>query len=127
MSGDLWIAQVYNGDVFYRASDRKDIKFVNPKEGFNVWGDAYCLSSDAKNKDEAFKLLNYLLKPDMSARSVNKFYYATSIDGAEKYINKKMLGNPIIYPSLELLKKGEVYIDIGETNRDYTRIFSSMK
>lgn len=127
IQGDLWIAEVYNGDFFYKGHDRKEMKFVNPKEGFNVWGDAYSLSYDAKNRDGAYKFLNYLLKPEISARFVNSFYYATSIDGAEKYINKKILGNPMIYPSLALLKKGEPYIDIGDTNKDYMRIFSSMK
>jgi spermidine/putrescine transport system substrate-binding protein len=127
MTGELWIAEVYNGDVFYKTGNRKDIKFVNPKEGFNLWQEFFCLSSDAKNKEGAYKLINYFLRPDISGRSTNTYCYCSPVEGSEKYIKKEILENPIVYPSEEIISKGEFYIELGETNKEYERIFNLLK
>ncbi len=127
MTGELWIAEVYNGDVFYKAGNRKDIKFVNPKEGFNLWQDFLCISIDTKNNDNAYKFMNYFLRPDISGRSANTFNYCSPIQGSEKYIKKEILENPVIYPSQEIISKGEFYIELGETNKEYERIFNLIK
>ncbi|MEQ8225563.1 MAG: spermidine/putrescine ABC transporter substrate-binding protein [Candidatus Eremiobacterota bacterium] len=127
MSGELWIAEVYNGDVFYKRGNNKDIKFVNPKEGFNLWADYICLCSDAGNKDEAYKLINYFLRPDISARCTNTFYNVSPIEGAEKYIKKEILENPAVYPSKDIISKGEFYVELGDTNKEYERIFNLLK
>jgi len=127
MNGDLWIAEVYNGDVFYKIGDRKDIQFVNPKEGFNLWSNYICLSYDAQNREGAYRLINYFLRADMSARSTNRFCTASPIEGAEKFIHQKILNNPIVYPPRELIEKGEFYQELGETNKEYERIFNLIK
>jgi spermidine/putrescine transport system substrate-binding protein len=127
MSGELWIAEVYNGDVFYKVGDRKDVKFANPREGFNLWSEYLCLSYDSTNKEGAYRLMNYFLRPAMSARATNKFCNPSFIEGDEKFIKKELLENPIIFPPRDLVEVGEMYIELGETNKEYERIFNSMK
>ncbi len=127
MTGEIWIGQAFNGDVCYKAADRKDIKFVYPKEGYDISLDAICISSDSRDKDNAYRLLNYLMRPDISARFTNSFCYPSPIDGAEKYVDKKILGNSIIYPPSDLINKGEAYRDLGDINNEYDRIFNLIK
>ncbi len=126
MSGELWIAQVYNGDVVYKAKDRKDIKYLLPKEGFSIWVDNFVISANTRNKKEAHQLINWFLEPRNAARTANMFSYATAIE-AEAFIYKENLNNPIIYPSEDLLRKGEFYIDLGKTEDEYVKIFNLLK
>ncbi|MEQ8191524.1 MAG: spermidine/putrescine ABC transporter substrate-binding protein [Candidatus Eremiobacterota bacterium] len=127
ISGELWIAEVYNGDVFYKTGNKKNIKFVNPGEGFNLWSEYICLCSDASNKEGAYKLINYFLRPDVSARFTNTFCNVSPIAGSERYIKKEILENPVIYLSEDIFSKGEFYIDVGDTNKEYERIFNLLK
>lgn len=125
-NGELWIALVYNGDVIYKAKDRKDIKFVLPKEGFNIWVDYFLISADSEKKEEAHKLINFFLAPKNAARSANTFSYASPIE-AEAFINKENLSNPNIYPPENVLRRGEFYNSIGEVEGEYIKIFNSLK
>ncbi|MCX5694812.1 MAG: spermidine/putrescine ABC transporter substrate-binding protein, partial [Candidatus Omnitrophica bacterium] len=66
-SGELWIAQVYGGDVATYAKGRKDIKYVYPKEGFTIIVDNLVISADSAHKEEAYQLINFFLEPKNAA------------------------------------------------------------
>ena len=125
-SGELWIAQTYNGDVIYKAKDRKDIKYILPKEGFDIFADNFVISVDSRNREEAHQLINFLLEPRNAAQYATAFSYATTID-ADAFIDKEVLSNPVIYPPQYLLQKGEIFSDLGEAESEYIRIFNLLK
>lgn len=127
IAGRIWIAQSFNGDVFFKACNRENIKFVYPGEGYDIGPDYICISSDSRDKESAYKFVNYLLRPDISARFTNSFFYPSSVEGAETYVDKKILENPIIYPPALLLNKGEACIDLEDIDNEYNRIFNLMK
>ncbi len=127
IAGRIWIAQSFNGDVFFKARNRENIKFVYPGEGYDIGPDYICISSDSRDKESAYKFVNYLLRPDISARFTNSFFYPSPVEGVEKYVDKKILENPIIYPPARLLNKGEAYMDLEDIDNEYNRIFNLMK
>ncbi|MCP4132741.1 MAG: spermidine/putrescine ABC transporter substrate-binding protein [bacterium] len=126
MSGEKWIAQVYNGDVVYKARDKKNIKFIYPREGFIIWQDNFALCTDSKNTEEAHKLVDFFCRPKISARSANTYFYATPIKEAEKYLSKDLKQNPVIYPPQEILSKGEYDTFLG-MNKENQRIYELIK
>jgi len=123
-SGELWIAQTYNGDVIYKAKDRKDIKYILPKEGFPIMIDNLVISVDSQHKEESHQLINFLLEPQNAAKWVTEFSYFTAVD-ADALIGKEILNNAIIYPAKEQLEKSEVFKEVGEG--EYMKIFNSLK
>ncbi|MEQ8225564.1 MAG: spermidine/putrescine ABC transporter substrate-binding protein [Candidatus Eremiobacterota bacterium] len=127
IDGNIWIAESFNGDVFFKAGKRKDIKFVYPKEGYDIGPDYICISSDSKNKEGSYRFVNYLLRPDISARFTNSFFYPSPVEGAEKYIDREILQNPMIYPPADVLNRGEVYMELEHIEIEYERIFNLMK
>ncbi len=126
MSGELWIAQVYNGDVIYLAGDRKDIKYVLPKEGYSLSVDNFVISSGTEKMAAAYQLINYFLEPRNAARSSVAFSYPSAVE-AEAFIDKRLLDNPVVYPSREVLQRGEFFADLGETENEYIKIFNLLK
>ncbi len=126
MNGELWIAQAYSGDVIYKAKDRKDIKCVLPKEGFNLWVDSLLISIDSAHKDEAHKFINFLLEPKNAARISNKFSYPTVIE-ADNFINEENKNNFKKYFTEDNIRKGEFSKDLGGAETRYNKIFNLLK
>src|SRR5690606_19169094 len=70
-NGDICVAVGWPGDVF-QARERADeagngvvIDYVIPKEGGIMWFDMMAIPKDVRNIDEAYALIDYLLKPDV--------------------------------------------------------------
>lgn len=126
LSGELWIAQAYNGDVVSLAKGRQDIKFIFPKEGYGFSVDNLVMSVDSKHKDEALQFIDFYLDPKNVARTANAMAYPITIE-AESYLRKEILNDPVIFPPPEVIQKGEYILDIGETEGEYLRIFHALK
>jgi len=126
MNGELWVAQAYSGDVIYKVKDRTDIKFVFPKEGYNVWTDEFAISIDSSHKDEAHKFINFMLEPKNAARTANMFSYPVTIE-ADAFLNEDNKNNFKRYFTEETLQKGEFVKDIGESETVYNKIFNFLK
>jgi len=127
LKGEKWIAQTYNGDFVWKTKGKKEFKFIYPKEGFLTWIVIFALHSDAKNSEGGHKFVNFMLRPDIAARSATTFSYPAPIVGIEKYMDKKLSENEIIYPSKEVLKRGEIYRDMGKSTNEFQKIFNLMK
>lgn len=62
------------GDVWQAANRAKEAKngvnvsYFIPKEGALAFFDVFAMPADAKNKDEAYQFLNYLMRPDVIAK-----------------------------------------------------------
>src|SRR3546814_8873614 len=72
-NGDICVAIGWSGDVF-QAADRageaengQEIAFSIPKEGEAMWFDMLAIPKDAKHTKNAHELINYMLKPTVSA------------------------------------------------------------
>ncbi len=46
------------------------------KEGALAFFDVFAMPADAKNKDEAYQFLNYLMRPDVIAKISDQVFYA---------------------------------------------------
>jgi spermidine/putrescine transport system substrate-binding protein len=127
LKGKKWIVQTYNGDFIWKTKGRSEFKFIYPKEGFLKWIVIFALHSDVKNYEGAHKFVNFMLRPDISARSATTFSYQAPIIGVEKYMDKKLSINKIMNPPEDVLKRGELYRDMGKSTKEYQKIFNLMK
>ncbi|MFA6186187.1 MAG: spermidine/putrescine ABC transporter substrate-binding protein [Phycisphaerae bacterium] len=127
LSGEKWIVHVYSGDVALKAGDRKNIKYILPQGGISKWTDYFMLCANAKNVDGAHKLVNFFLRPEIAARSANKFHYVAPIEGADKYIDKTCLNSETIFPSEEMLKSAVNLSGFDEMRNEHQRIFYLIK
>ncbi|MCP4130602.1 MAG: spermidine/putrescine ABC transporter substrate-binding protein [bacterium] len=124
---EKWIAQMYNATYLEKASKQKHLKYILPEEGYNLWVTHFSISSDSRRLEAAYRLLNFLLKPEISARSATKLYSATVVQGSEAHMPPELINNPVLLPSPEELKRGEYYQDLGAIINEHQRIFNSIK
>ena len=104
-NGELCAAIMWSGDAFqaaYRAEEAENgqtIDYVIPDEGTNMWFDMMALPADAKNVDNAYKFIDYMLRPDVAANNVNYVWYASGNQAANPMIDPEVLEHPGIYPT----------------------------
>lgn len=104
-NGDICVAIGWAGDVMQASNRAKEAKngvnvaYSIPKEGALAFFDVFAIPADAKNLDEAYQFLNYLMEPKVIAQISNTVYYASGNLAATPLVNADVRNNPGIYPS----------------------------
>lgn len=86
------------------------------------------IPADATNVENAHKLINYLLRPEVIAPISNYVAYANPNDLAQPLVDEAIRNDPAIYPPKEVLDK----LYIGEIRplkiqRVLTRVWTKVK
>ncbi len=65
----------------------------SPKRGNGIF-DVFAMPADAKNKDEAYQFLNYLLRLDVIAHISDHVFYANANKEATALVSQQVRDNP---------------------------------
>ena len=110
-NGDICVAIGWAGDVMQASNRGKEAKngvnvaYSIPKEGALAFFDVFAIPADAKNLDEAYQFLNYLMEPKVIAQISNTVYYASGNKAATPLVNEEVRNNPGIYPPADVQAK----------------------
>ncbi len=97
--GEAALAPYYAGDFVCMKDVNPDLDFVYPEEGVNIFVDAICIPSSAKNVRAAELYMNFLLDPETSLANAYAIGYATpnkAVLEDERYA--EMAQNEYLYP-----------------------------
>lgn len=127
-SGEICLAMGWSGDVF-QARDRAaeaangvTIDYKIPKEGAIMFFDMLAIPKDAKNVDNAYLFIDYLMRPEVAAKNTNYVNYASFNVPSRQFVNPEILANPAIYPTDEV--KARLQVDLAETT-DFTQLLTA--
>jgi spermidine/putrescine transport system substrate-binding protein len=120
ISGDVWIAQLWDGDTRQAASEDSAIAFALPREGSAIYADAMVIPRSAPHKRAAHAFLDYVLRPEVSAAISDATGYGTANAAARPR-------NPKPYPTAEELSRLEFARDLGEGTRLWDRVWTEIK
>ncbi|WP_374334046.1 polyamine ABC transporter substrate-binding protein [Aestuariivirga sp.] len=93
-SGDYGVAKKRAAD----AGIKLDLEYFIPKTGAPAWFDVWAIPSDAKNVDNAYLFLNYMLRPEVIAAATNFIGYANANKAATPLVDPAITKDPAIYP-----------------------------
>ncbi|MGB0847539.1 MAG: extracellular solute-binding protein [Thiolinea sp.] len=80
--------------------------FLPPGEGkANFWTDGWIIPADAKNVENAYKFLNYMMRPEVAAGDTNLTWYANANKDAFDLVDKEVTSSKAAYPSDEQVAK----------------------
>ncbi len=128
-NGDVCISVGWSGDVMQaqaRAEEAKngvEIAYIIPKEGAGLWFDMMAIPKDAKNLDNAYAFINYVLDPKVMGDIVNYVWYPSAIPASKKFTDKEIINNQSIYPSPDVAKK---LFPFPVYNKQFDRVGSRM-
>ena len=104
------------------------LKYFVPSEGSLLWVDIMVIPKDAPNLENAYLLLDYLTRPEVSADFVNLTHYASPIPAADKFLKEGIKEDTAIYPSEEVMSRLSLTeVDPPKYNRIKTRIYTRFK
>jgi spermidine/putrescine-binding protein len=126
-SGDVVLAHGWGGPVARAMLDRPSIRYVVPKEGGTLWADCLVVLKSSPRKELATQFINYLLEPQVAARTAERLLFASANKEARPFVPSRILDNPAIYPPLDLLPRLEWMTDVSAALRMYDRAWTELK
>lgn len=127
VNGEAKLAVMYSGDALTAMEENEDLRYVVPKEGSNIWFDSMCIPKGAKNKENAEKFIDYILRPEVSAAIGEYVGYSLPNKEGVKLLPEDMQSDEVAYPNLKELPKMEVFKDPKDINSVYDDIWAEVK
>jgi spermidine/putrescine transport system substrate-binding protein len=122
VAGDVWIAQLWDGDTLQAKSENDKIAFVAPKEGSTIWCDSMCIPKGAPHKRAAHAFLDYVLQPKVGAAISTFTGYGTPNSAALALMEK-----PVPYPTAEQMTRLEYQTDLGAASQQWDQLWTEIK
>jgi spermidine/putrescine transport system substrate-binding protein len=123
---DATIGVTWNGNAYLAYRENPHIHFIYPKEGYVFALDSLAIPAGAQHVENAYKLINFLLRPEIAKKISLATGYATANLSATKMMSKEEL-NPIIYPDEATLARGSIQTDLGSANPIYEKYWELLK
>ena len=126
-TGEVVLAHGWGGPIARAMRERPSIRYVVPKEGGTMWADCLVVLKTAPHKDLAMRFINYLLDPEIAARTSERLLFAAAQAVVKDLVPPGVRGNPAVYPPDEVLNRLEWLKDVGEAIRAYDRAWTDLK
>ena len=133
-NGEICLVMGWSGDVFIardRAAEAKngnEIAYFIPREGALMWFDTMGIPKDAKHTENAYKFLDYVMRPKVIAAVSNLVKYPNGNAASTQYVDEAIRNDPAIYP--DAATKANLFpnvVNTPEYDRLATRAWTRIK
>lgn len=122
ITGDVWVAQIWNGDAEQARAEQPEIAFVLPEEGSTIWLDSLVMPHGARHPRAAHEFMNYALRPRVAAAlSAATGYGTPNREGLA------LVERPVHYPTGKELARLEYQRDLGRDTATWDQIWTEIK
>jgi len=112
---EAWIAPYYAGDCLTMMGENENLAFYLPEDqGFNLFIDAMCIPTCAREKEAAELFINFLCEPEIAGANMDWICYSTPLSAAKEFMDPETVSDPVSYPSDEILANGSSYAYLPE-------------
>lgn len=133
-SGEVCVAYGFSGDVGIAAARAEEAKngvhlqYIIPKEGTALWFDTLVIPKDAENIENAYKFIDFMLKPEIIAEVTNYVTYPNANAKATPLVDEALRSDPNVYPAEEVMAR--MFTETPKSpalERQMTRLFTKVK
>lgn len=119
-SGEAVLVEAWDG---WCPTEEKNIEFVVPSEGSDLWADTMVILKSSENKEAAHAFINFILDPSVHGWVAANILYKVPNKAAMDQVDPKLLeaNTPLKMTPADLLQ-GESLVDLGEASTKYTRL-----
>lgn len=100
-------------DALTAENSKLPIKYILPEEGTLLWGENYVLPASSKHQATAELFLNYVLRPEVSAKIINENHSAVPNEPAIPQVLPTLRSDPNLFPPPESLKNAELTLPLS--------------
>lgn len=127
ITNNFAVGMAFSGDAKLILDNSKDFEFIYPKEGALKWADGMVILKDSKNKDLAYKFIDFIIDDKNSAKIGNTTGYAISSETSKRYLDEKDLSNKVTYPNEKSLLNSEILFNNEDTYMNILEKFENLK
>ncbi len=125
--GEAALALMWSGDAQYAIDLNEDLAYAVPAEGSNIWVDAMVIPTEAKNKENAEKLIDFLCRPDIAVMNCEYIRYSSPNAAAVELMGDEYIENSVLNPDEETVESCEFFHDIQDFMTIYNTFWSQVK
>ncbi len=114
----------WSGEAAIALSENKDLAVSYPKEGMYLFFDNLCITKDAKNSENAYKFLDYVMRADVNKEIVTEFPYLNPNKAGVALMGDDYKNNPAISIPADVISKGHYVKNIGKSVDLYSEIWA---
>ena len=122
ISGDVWIAQLWDGDAAQASKEQPAIEWMLPKEGAAMYVDSLIVPRPAPHPRAAHEFINFILRPEVAASIATAIGYGTPNQAA-----MPLIPDPVPYPSENELARIELQKDLGRASGLWDELWTRIK
>jgi putrescine transport system substrate-binding protein len=133
-NGSICLALGWSGDVNIarqRAIDGKtgqNIQALIPANGGLLFFDTMVIPADAARPGNAYKFIDFMLRPENAAANTNKVFYPNAVTESKKHIRPEVANNPTVFlPAADMAKMVPPDALNNDLRRLMTRTYTSFK
>lgn len=127
IDGTASIGCIWNAEIAMSISENPDIEIVFPEEGAVLFLDNMAIPKGSKNKENAEKFIDFILKPEIAKMIVEEFPYLTPNDGAIALLGDEYINNQACNPPAAEIAKGEYVKEVGDKIGVYDAMWTELK
>lgn len=127
VTGEVDVGVAWNGTAYKARLEDPNVRYIYPREGFIIWMDNIVIPKNAPHPLLAYRLIDFLLRPDMAQFISEKIGYTSPNAEAFKRLNPILRNDPNVYPDDSILSKGEYQTDIGSAITIYSEYWEKLK
>ena len=127
LSGDVWLAQGWNGQFARAIAQDADIRYVIPREGSFLFLDSLAIPRGAPHPELAHAFLDFVMEAEVAAEICRTMQYSSPNRAALALLPAAIRDNPAIFPSAEVVARTEIIEDIGDATVLYDRLWTEVK
>jgi spermidine/putrescine transport system permease protein len=127
LSGDVWLAQGWNGQFARAMAQDPDIDYVIPKEGSSLFLDSLAVPRQAPHPGLAHAFIDFTMEADVAAEICRTMQYSSPNRAALPLLPAEIRANPAIFPPPDVVARTEVIEDLGPATVVYDRLWTEVK
>lgn len=129
MTNNDYAASVdWNGSAMRSRLGNPDVAYGYPKEGFGLWMDNVVLLKDAKNTENAYLFMDFIMDPENAAMLSAFARYGNGIAGSEPFMPEDMKTAPEIVTPAEFAANGKFVLACSGKALEYqTAIWTELQ
>ena len=127
ISKEASIAVLWNAEAALANVENENIEIIFPKEGIALSIDNFAIVKGAKNKDEAYMFIDYILRPDVMKEIILNYPYINVNMETDKILDSSYLGNKAANIPEYVFDKGYFVENIGDGIKLYDKVWAEIK
>lgn len=121
------IAVLWNAEGALASQEIPGVVNIFPEEGFAMSIDNFAIPKGAKNQDEIYEFINYILRPDVMKKIIESYPYKNVNQETDLILGKKYMSNPASNISIENINRGIFVKNIGANVKTYDKLWAEIK